>query len=263
MMARFLALTATEGGLMKWNKEPVPFLVALQIGWNLPMDVVGAGVYGGIVKRDSNGKIIIGDEWPEDNRAPPAHNPVHSTGPYLDFSKLTQESRGYTKIATVIMAGKVAKLEALLESAGGEQERRTLANLVMSGGARPLHMCGMSRGGDSTELIRTLIKVRLHAACRPSLASPMPAPCPLACAHSHRPAAPPLHARPQYGADVNAKDNYEMTPMDRLASNSVTGNELLRGHGAVPGRRLPRGVPDWTADEFDYTGPGETGGEYF
>jgi hypothetical protein len=35
------------------------------------------------------------------------------------------------------MAGKVAKLEALLESAGGEQERRTLANLVMSGGARP------------------------------------------------------------------------------------------------------------------------------
>ena len=108
MMARFLALTATEGGLMKWNKEPVPFLVALQIGWNLPMDVVGAGVYGGIVKRDSNGKIIIGDEWPEDNRAPPAHNPVHSTGPYLDFSKLTQESRGYTKIATVIMAGKVA-----------------------------------------------------------------------------------------------------------------------------------------------------------
>ena len=69
MMARFLALTATEGGLMKWNMEPVPFLVALQIGWNLPMDVVGAGVYGGIVKRDSNGKIIIGDEWPEDNRA--------------------------------------------------------------------------------------------------------------------------------------------------------------------------------------------------
>ena len=175
MMARFLALTATEGGLMKWNMEPVPFLVALQIGWNLPMDVVGAGVYGGIVKRDSNGKIIIGDEWPEDNRAPPAHNPVHSTGPYLDFSKLTQESRGYTKIATVIMAGKVAKLEALLEGAGGEQERRKLANLVMSGGARPLHMCGMSRGGDSTELIRTLIKVRLHAACRPSLASPMPA----------------------------------------------------------------------------------------
>jgi len=196
MMARFLALTATEGGLMKWNKEPVPFLVALQIGWNLPMDVVGAGVYGGIVKRDSNGKIIIGDEWPEDNRAPPAHNPVHSTGPYLDFSKLTQESRGYTKIATVIMAGKVAKLEALLESAGSEQERRTLANLVMSGGARPLHMCGMSRGGDSTELIRTLIKVRLHAACRPSLASPMPAPCPLACAHLHRPAAPPSPRAP-------------------------------------------------------------------
>jgi hypothetical protein len=161
-MARLLALTATVGGLMKWNNQPVPFPVALQIGWNLPIDVVGAGVYGGIVKRDKIGKIIIGDEWPEDNRAPPAHNPVHSTGPFLDFSKLTQENRGYAKIATVIMAGNVAKLEELLATAGGEQETSTLANLVMSGGARPLHMCGMSRGGDATELIRTLIKVRLH-----------------------------------------------------------------------------------------------------
>ena len=27
------------------------------------------------------GTVVIGDEWPENNRAPPAHNPVHSTGP--------------------------------------------------------------------------------------------------------------------------------------------------------------------------------------
>ncbi len=74
--------------------------------------------------------------------------------------------------------------------------------------------------------------------------------------------ARPHSTRAQYGADVNAKDNYELTPMDRLASNSVAGNELLLRHGAVPGRRLLRGVPDWTADEFDYTGPGETGGKY-
>merc|ERR1719486_49094 len=87
------------GMLMNWNNEQIPVQVALQIGWNLPIDVVGAGVYGGIVKRDANGRVIIGDEWPENNLAPPAHNPVHSTGPYLDFSKLTSANRGYARIA--------------------------------------------------------------------------------------------------------------------------------------------------------------------
>lgn len=204
--------------MMSWNKEPIPVAVALQIGWNLPMDVVGAGVYGGIVKRDAHGQITPGDEWPEDNRSPPAHNPVHSTGPYLDFSKLTADNRGYTHIAHVIISGRASKLEALLESAKSDDDRRKLANLVMTGGARPLHMCGMSRGGDASELIKTLIK---------------------------------------YGADVNAKDNYELTPMDRLSSNAVAGNEVLRKHGARPGHLLPRGVPQWAADEFTYTGPGE------
>ena len=145
--------------MMKWNNQPVPYQVALQIGWNLPMDVVGAGVYGGIVKRDASGRIVVGDEWPEDNRGPPAHNPVHTTGPFLDFAKLTQENRGYAKMATMIMKGNAAKVEALLEAQKSEAERQALANLVMTGGARPLHMCGMSRGGDSSELIKTLIKV--------------------------------------------------------------------------------------------------------
>ena len=59
---------------------------------------------------------------------------------------------------------------------------KALANLVMTGGARPLHMCGMSRGGDASSLVEILIAA---------------------------------------GADVNSKDNYELTPMDRLASNLV------------------------------------------
>ena len=150
-------------------------------------------------------------------RAPPAHNPVHSTGPYLDFSQLTPENRGYSRIARLIMSGQAAKLEGLLESTS-ESERKKLANLVMTGGARPLHMCGMSAGADASELIAVLIR---------------------------------------HGADVNAKDNYELTPIDRLASNSVSGSEVLRKHGARPGRQLPKGVPDWAADEFAYTGPGE------
>jgi hypothetical protein len=207
--------------IMKWNAEPIPYQVALQIGWNLPMDVVGAGVFGGIVKRDGKGKIIIGDEWPEDNLQPPAHNPVHSTGPYLDYSKLTPQNRGYSMIARVISdsrRGDASQLEDLFQRLPNDAERRKLANLVMTGGARPLHMCGMGRGGDTSALIEVLIK---------------------------------------YGADVNAKDNYEYTPMDRLSSNSVAGNRILGSHGGVSGRQLPRGLPAWDSDEFDYLGPGE------
>jgi len=208
-------------GMMRWNQEQIPVSVALQIGWNLPIDVVGAGVYGGIVKRDADGRVVVGDEWPEDNIAPPAHNPVHSVGPYLDFSKFTPSNRGYTLIALLIQESRgqaATKLEALFESLPEASSRKKLANLVMTGGAQPLHMCGMGRGGDTSELINVLIK---------------------------------------YGADVNAKDNYELTPMDRLDSNSVAGNRILQSHGAKRGRELPRGVPKWDSDEFGYSGPGE------
>merc|ERR1719291_402555 len=107
----------------------------------------------------------------------------------------------------------------MFEQCPSAAERKKLANLVMTGGARPLHMCGMGRGGDTSEFIKVLIK---------------------------------------HGADVNAKDNYEYTAMDRLASNSVAGNAILKAQGAVRGRQLPRGVPQWDSDEFAYIGLGET-----
>lgn len=116
------------------------------------------------------------------------------------------------------MSGDVGKLKALFERVPSETDQKKLANIVMTGGARPLHMCGMSRGGDASSLIAALIK---------------------------------------YGADVNAKDNYELTPLDRLASNNVAGSTLLREHGALFGQKLPQGVPDWQSDEFSYCGPGE------
>ena len=78
-----------------------------------------------------------------------------------------------------------------------EDERPKLANLVMTGGARPLHMTGMGRGGDSSDIIKVLVK---------------------------------------YGADVNSKDNYELSPLDRLASNAVSGGKLLVSQGAKEGR---------------------------
>ena len=139
---------------------------------------------------------------------------MHSTGPFLDLARLTPKNRGYTHIAHLIMDGAAGGLQALFEGLGADSERRKLANLVMTGGARPLHMCGMGRGGDTSELITILIN---------------------------------------NGADVNAKDNYEMTPMDRLSSNSVSGNAVLRKHGAVSGSQLPRGAPQWGSAEFAYS----------
>jgi len=220
MLMGLLSAGAKSGAssLMSWNKQPIPIEVALHIGWNLPIDVVGAGVYGGIVKRDEDGKVVVGDEWPENNRAPPAHNPVHATGPFLDYSKFSKTNRGYAHIANLIIEGSPSKMDALFQSLSADDERKKLANLVMTGGARPLHMCGMSRGGDASKLIEALLR---------------------------------------YGADVNAKDNYEMTPMDRLSSNGVAGNALLRSHGAVPGRQLPRGAPQWDSEDLAYTGLGE------
>lgn len=53
------------------------------------------------------------------------------------------------------------------------------------------------------------------------------------------------------------RPQYELTPFDRLASNSVAGNTLLRKHNAVSGSKLPKGVPDWTSAEFAWTGVGE------
>jgi hypothetical protein len=203
--------------MMNWNHETISYATALRIGWNLPQDVVGSGVYGGIIKRTDKGKIVVGDEWPENNIGIPAHNPVHATGPYLDFTKYTEQNRGYTAIAQIIMAGDVDGLDSLLTSAG--ENATQLSNLVMTGGARPLHMCGMSRGGDASALVQVLLK---------------------------------------HGADVNAKDNYELSPFDRLASNSVVGNEALRKAGALEGRKLPSGVPEWKGAEYKYVGIGET-----
>jgi hypothetical protein len=82
--------------------EQIPFTVAAGVlGWNLPMDVAGAGVYGGIAKRDdTTGALIVGYEWPEINgnwdEGPhcqiASHNEKQS--PFLDFTKYTTANRG-------------------------------------------------------------------------------------------------------------------------------------------------------------------------
>jgi len=66
-------------------------------------------------------------------------------------------------------------------------------------------MTGMSRGGDAFDMIKTFVK---------------------------------------YSADVSAIDNYDLSPLDRLASNAVKDGKLLLNKGATNGSCLSNGVPD-------------------
>ena len=54
-MSMLASLMSMSGPNMSWNNEPIPYETALRIGWNLPIDVVGAGVYGGMSSAELEG----------------------------------------------------------------------------------------------------------------------------------------------------------------------------------------------------------------
>ena len=90
-------------------------------GFNPYSDSVGAGIYGGRVKRDENGEIVIGAQYQNHNSSP---GPIYAGG-------------GYTPMVSALRHGEqeVSKLLAKFPD---------LVNEVSTGGATPLHMCGMS-----------------------------------------------------------------------------------------------------------------------
>jgi ankyrin repeat protein len=96
-------------------------------GFNPYADSVGPGIYGGIVKRDQNGEIIIGEQYQNHNPNP---GPVYAGG-------------GYTPIVNALKLGDEA-LKILLD------QYPDLVNDISTGGATPLHMCGMSRDGQAS-----------------------------------------------------------------------------------------------------------------
>jgi hypothetical protein len=87
-------------------------------------DTVGPGIYGGIVQRDGAGAVVIGAQYQGHNPRP---GPVYAGG-------------GYTPTSRLLSAGDAAALAAWLD------RFPELANEVSTGGATPLHVCGMSRG---------------------------------------------------------------------------------------------------------------------
>ena len=108
-------------------------------GFDPYADSVGAGIYGGTVKRrESDGGVVIGAQYQNHNSRP---GPVYAGGGYTPVSK------AIAAFATELQSGKAASedattLGALLDA------HPDLVNDVSTGGAVPLHTCGMSRANQ-------------------------------------------------------------------------------------------------------------------
>jgi len=104
-------------------------------GFDPYADSVGAGIYGGIVKRDTvTGAVVIGRQYQNHNPRP---GPVYAGGGYAPVAKALKDVKG--------------RLLPLLT------KFPDLANDITTGGAQPLHMCGMSR--ENQLAVETLIKL--------------------------------------------------------------------------------------------------------
>jgi len=92
-------------------------------GFDPYADSVGPGIYGGRVKRSSDGNVVVGQQYQNHNARP---GPVYAGG-------------GYAPICNALDSSANETLRDLLE------KYPDLANSVTTGGAQPLHMCGMGR----------------------------------------------------------------------------------------------------------------------
>ena len=100
-------------------------------GFDPYADSVGPGIYGGRVRRDEAGQVVVGAQYQNHNPQP---GPVYAGG-------------GYTPVNSALKD--VDSLDSLLSS------YPDLVNDVSTGGAQPLHMAGMSRSNQDS--VQTLV----------------------------------------------------------------------------------------------------------
>mmetsp|Transcript_8614 Transcript_8614/g.14967 ORF Transcript_8614/g.14967 Transcript_8614/m.14967 type:complete len:278 (+) Transcript_8614:55-888(+) len=96
-------------------------------GFDESADAVGPGIYGGSVQRDPlSGEILIGTQYENHN---------HKPGPLYD-------GNGYSLTSRAIHRGDTEAIQRLL------RDFPQLIEEISTGGARPLHVCGMSPAGQ-------------------------------------------------------------------------------------------------------------------
>ena len=150
-------------------------------GFDAVADTVGAGIYSGRVKRSAAGEVLIGPSYA-------GHCPV--PGPLY-------AGNGYTDMAKAIHSGPEA-VKKLLDAGADPNE-------VMTGGARPLHTCGMSRPG---QLSAAVLAAAVKAA----------------------------------GGSIDEPDCWGYTPLHRMASNGLAiGAEALIAAGADVSKQTANG----------------------
>eukprot|EP00955_Chlamydomonas_euryale_P108931 365891-Chlamydomonas_euryale.AAC.14 len=97
-------------------------------GFDPYADSVGPGIYGGRVERDpATGNVVVGEQYQGHNPRP---GPVYAGG-------------GYAPVADALKGPPEARLVPLLK------KYPDLVNDITTGGAQPLHMCGMSAANQA------------------------------------------------------------------------------------------------------------------
>lgn len=102
-------------------------------GFDPYADTVGPGIYGGSVKRDEQGNVVIGEQYQNHNQVP---------GPVYDGT-------GYSLMSRAIHMGSDKVKEIIKDYPELKEE-------VSTGGARPLHVSGMSKKGQHST--KTLVE---------------------------------------------------------------------------------------------------------
>jgi len=111
-------------------------------GFDPYADSVGAGIYSGTVQRAVDGSVVIGKQYQGHYPRP---GPVYSGGGYTPISEAISRFHPETNSGVAEADTTLAKLL---------HAHPDLVNDVATGGASPLHTCGMSnRGQMSTEVL--------------------------------------------------------------------------------------------------------------
>ena len=105
-------------------------------GFDPYADSVGAGIYSGTVQRAADGSVVIGKQYQGHNPRP---GPVYSGGGYTPISEAISRFHPETNSGVAEADTTLAKLL---------HAHPDLVNDVATGGASPLHTCGMSRSNQ-------------------------------------------------------------------------------------------------------------------